>query len=180
VGWIFFKPAYERLDFVERDDLLCDPGMESANMMLYIYQRAYSGQVSAQILWSAILVINFAKYTPHHILVPLALLFGFLIPSALGLLWGDVYGAFIWGGLVSKLASACILFLCAPLFSPLRKVWHCTFLVNSWVIFCVFFTRPMMAKHRMAHWNGLQPYSDEDTSRGNLVWSDIHLFLNSG
>ena len=25
------------------------------------------------------------------------------------------------------------------------------------------------AMHRLAHWDGLQPYSDEDTSRGNLV-----------
>ncbi|KAF5352503.1 hypothetical protein D9756_005880 [Leucocoprinus leucothites] len=33
-------------------------------------------------------------------------------------------------------------------------VWHCTFFVNS-----------------LAHWNGLQPYSDENTSRGNLVGS---------
>ncbi|KIY73482.1 hypothetical protein CYLTODRAFT_448812 [Cylindrobasidium torrendii FP15055 ss-10] len=31
-------------------------------------------------------------------------------------------------------------------------IWHSTFLVNS-----------------LAHWDGLQPYSDEDTSRGNLI-----------
>ncbi|KJA28511.1 hypothetical protein HYPSUDRAFT_33933 [Hypholoma sublateritium FD-334 SS-4] len=31
-------------------------------------------------------------------------------------------------------------------------IWHCTFLVNS-----------------LAHWDGLQPYSDEDSSRGNLL-----------
>ncbi|TFL03679.1 hypothetical protein BDV98DRAFT_564618 [Pterulicium gracile] len=31
-------------------------------------------------------------------------------------------------------------------------IWHCTFLVNS-----------------LAHWDGLQPYSDENTSRGNLI-----------
>ncbi|TFK77404.1 hypothetical protein BDN72DRAFT_867119 [Pluteus cervinus] len=31
-------------------------------------------------------------------------------------------------------------------------IWHCTFLVNS-----------------LAHWEGLQPYSDEDTSRGNMI-----------
>ncbi|TFK26644.1 hypothetical protein FA15DRAFT_587923 [Coprinopsis marcescibilis] len=31
-------------------------------------------------------------------------------------------------------------------------IWHCTFLVNS-----------------LAHKNGLQPYSDEDSSRGNLI-----------
>lgn len=33
-----------------------------------------------------------------------------------------------------------------------HQVWHCTFLVNS-----------------LAHWDGLQPYSDENTSRGNLL-----------
>ncbi|KAF8554363.1 hypothetical protein OG21DRAFT_1597383 [Imleria badia] len=31
-------------------------------------------------------------------------------------------------------------------------IWHATFLVNS-----------------LAHWNGLQPYSDEDTSKSNLL-----------
>ncbi|TDL20996.1 hypothetical protein BD410DRAFT_323717 [Rickenella mellea] len=31
-------------------------------------------------------------------------------------------------------------------------IWHCTFLVNS-----------------LAHWDGLQPYSDENTSRGNFI-----------
>ncbi|KAF7796574.1 hypothetical protein EIP86_007755 [Pleurotus ostreatoroseus] len=31
-------------------------------------------------------------------------------------------------------------------------VWHCTFLINS-----------------AAHWDGVQPYSDEDTSRTNLL-----------
>ncbi|TFY61152.1 hypothetical protein EVJ58_g4700 [Rhodofomes roseus] len=31
-------------------------------------------------------------------------------------------------------------------------VWHCTFFVNS-----------------LAHWDGLQPYSDENTSKSNLV-----------
>jgi len=37
--------------------------------------------------------------------VPLALFLGFVIPPLLGSLWGDTYGAFIWGGLVSRLAS---------------------------------------------------------------------------
>ncbi|KIM31991.1 hypothetical protein M408DRAFT_327367 [Serendipita vermifera MAFF 305830] len=33
-------------------------------------------------------------------------------------------------------------------------VWHCTFLVNS-----------------LAHWEGLQPYTDEITARGNLLFA---------
>lgn len=28
VGWIFFKPEYGRLNLIERDDLLCDPGTD--------------------------------------------------------------------------------------------------------------------------------------------------------
>ncbi|KAJ7193290.1 hypothetical protein GGX14DRAFT_16256 [Mycena pura] len=101
MGWIFFKPTYERMGLVDREDLDSDPVVR--------YQHKYY--------------------------VPLALTFGFVVPTLLGMMWGDPSGAFVWGGLVAKLA-----------------VWHCTFLVNS-----------------LAHWDGLQPYSDENTSRGNLI-----------
>ncbi|KAK1223610.1 hypothetical protein PQX77_013507 [Marasmius sp. AFHP31] len=100
MGWIFFKPKYEKLDLVDREDLEKDP------------------------------VVRFQ----HEHYVPLALFFGFVLPTVIGWLWGDAMGAYVWAGLVARVA-----------------VWHCTFLVNS-----------------LAHWDGLQPYSDEDTSRGNL------------
>ncbi|CAK5264434.1 unnamed protein product [Mycena citricolor] len=101
MGWIFYKPTYERMELVDREDLDADP------------------------------VVKFQ----HKHYVPLALFFGIILPTLLGGLWGDVSGAYVWGGLVPRLA-----------------IWHCTFLVNS-----------------LAHWDGLQPYSDEDTSRGNLI-----------
>ncbi|KAI0050568.1 hypothetical protein FA95DRAFT_1555494 [Auriscalpium vulgare] len=101
VGWIFYKPKYEKLEFIERDDLEADP------------------------------VVQFQ----HRYYVLLALFFGFVIPTLLGWTWGDANGAFIYGGFVSRLL-----------------IWHCTFLVNS-----------------LAHWDGLQPYTDENTSRTNLV-----------
>ncbi|KAF8910097.1 hypothetical protein CPB84DRAFT_1958587 [Gymnopilus junonius] len=101
MGWIFYKPNYERMELVERDDLESDP-------VVHIQHKYY---------------------------VPLALFFGFIFPTLLASLWGDALGGYIWGGLVARLC-----------------VWHCTFLVNS-----------------LAHWDGLQPYSDEDTSRGNLI-----------
>ncbi|KAJ7161251.1 hypothetical protein C8R43DRAFT_880841 [Mycena crocata] len=101
MGWIFYKPTYERMELVDREDLDSDP------------------------------VVRFQ----HKHYVPLALFFGFVLPTLLGTIWGDPSGAFVWGGLVSRLA-----------------IWHCTFLVNS-----------------LAHWDGLQPYSDEDTSRGNFL-----------
>ncbi|KAJ7103215.1 hypothetical protein B0H15DRAFT_201371 [Mycena belliarum] len=101
MGWIFYKPTYERMELVDREDLDSDP------------------------------VVRFQ----HKYYVPLAFFFGFLLPTALGTIWGDPSGAFVWGGLVSRLA-----------------IWHCTFLVNS-----------------LAHWDGLQPYSDEDTSRGTFL-----------
>ncbi|KAF7307151.1 Stearoyl-CoA desaturase [Mycena indigotica] len=101
MGWIFYKPTYERMELVDRDDLDSDP------------------------------VVRFQ----HKHYVPLALFFGFVLPTLLGMIWGDPSGAYVWGGLVARLFC-----------------WHCTFLVNS-----------------LAHWDGLQPYSDEDTSRGNLI-----------
>ncbi|KAG6910499.1 hypothetical protein DXG01_009918 [Tephrocybe rancida] len=84
VGWIFFKPTYERLENVDRGDLIADPVVR--------YQHKYY--------------------------VPMAILCGFILPTVVGVAWGDPTGSFIWGGL--------------------------------------------------AHWDGLQPYSDENTSRGSL------------
>ncbi|KAF8971683.1 hypothetical protein BDZ97DRAFT_2024637 [Flammula alnicola] len=101
MGWIFYKPTYERMDLIERDDLESDPVVR----------------------------------IQHKYYVPSALFFGFVCPTLLGSLWHDALGGFVWGGLLARLC-----------------IWHCTFLVNS-----------------LAHWDGLQPYSDEDTSRGNLV-----------
>ncbi|KAI9569458.1 hypothetical protein HD554DRAFT_2020584 [Boletus coccyginus] len=104
MGWIFFKPRYERINTVDREDLENDP------------------------------LVRFQ----HKYYVPIAFILGFVVPVSLGYSWGDPVGAFIYGGLVTRLA-----------------IWHATFLVNS-----------------LAHWNGLQPYSDEDTSKSNLVQHD--------
>ncbi|KDR85694.1 hypothetical protein GALMADRAFT_234705 [Galerina marginata CBS 339.88] len=101
MGWIFYKPTYERMELIEREDLENDPVVR----------------------------------IQHKYYVPLALFFGFLCPALLGSLWHETMGSFVWGGLVARLC-----------------IWHCTFLVNS-----------------LAHWDGLQPYSDEDTSRGNFI-----------
>ncbi|KAF8492783.1 hypothetical protein F5888DRAFT_1618645 [Russula emetica] len=43
-------------------------------------------------------------------------------------------------------------FIYPGLVARLLIVWHCTFLINS-----------------LAHWDGLQPYSDDNTSRTNLL-----------
>ncbi|KAH0591074.1 hypothetical protein H2248_001180 [Termitomyces sp. 'cryptogamus'] len=118
IGWIFFKPNYERLETVDREDLVSDPGV-----LIQGNARKY--------LLNTHQVVRFQ----HAYYVPIAIICGFVIPTVVGIAWDDPLGSLIWGGLISKLA-----------------IWHCTFLVNS-----------------LAHWNGLQPYSDEDTSRGNLV-----------
>ncbi|GBE86650.1 Acyl-CoA desaturase [Sparassis crispa] len=76
-------------------------------------------------------IVNFQ----HRYYVPLAVSLGLILPPVLGTLWGDPYGAFVWGGLVARLF-----------------IWHCTFLINS-----------------LAHWEGLQPYSDDNTSKTNLI-----------
>ncbi|KAL1739712.1 hypothetical protein HDZ31DRAFT_48930 [Schizophyllum fasciatum] len=84
MGWIFYKPTYERIGLVDRQDLDSDP-------------------------------------------VPLAVIMGFALPPLIGTLWSDPLGTYIWAGLVARLFS------------------------------------------KLAHWDGLQPYSDENTSRGNLI-----------
>ncbi|KAF9454214.1 hypothetical protein P691DRAFT_798462 [Macrolepiota fuliginosa MF-IS2] len=100
VGWIFFKPTYNKLHLIETDDLDKDPVVR--------IQHQY-----------------------YHLL---AMVVGFVFPTVAGFIWGDATGGFVWGGLVARIL-----------------IWHCTFFVNS-----------------LAHWNGIQPYSDENTSRGNL------------
>ncbi|TCD71194.1 hypothetical protein EIP91_012144 [Steccherinum ochraceum] len=108
MGWIFFKPKYEKMGLIERDDLENDP-------VVRIQHKYY---------------VVFALFT------------GFVFPPMMGLLWGDAIGSFVWAGLVARL-----------------MIWHCTFLVNS-----------------LAHFDGLQPYSDENTSRTNLIYA----FLTCG
>ncbi|PIL31352.1 hypothetical protein GSI_06050 [Ganoderma sinense ZZ0214-1] len=118
MGWIFYKSKYERMKTIERDDLERD--------LVVRFQHQYYGQAASIIPSEAKLI---------HVAVPLALITGFVVPPAVGLVWGDPIGAFVYGGLVSRLL-----------------IWHCTFLVNS-----------------LAHWDGLQPYSDDNTSKSNLV-----------
>ncbi|KAI0714857.1 hypothetical protein C8Q76DRAFT_841427 [Earliella scabrosa] len=64
----------------------------------------------------------------HTYYIPLALATGFILPPAIGLTWGDPFGAFIYAGLVSRLLTS-----------------------------------------SLAHWDGLQPYSDDNTSKSNLI-----------
>ncbi|KAL1738642.1 hypothetical protein HDZ31DRAFT_17888, partial [Schizophyllum fasciatum] len=91
MGWIFYKPTYEKIGLVDRQDLDSDP-------------------------------------------VPLAVVMGFALPPLIGTLWSDPMGTYIWAGLVARL-----------------------------------FSEPPAADDLLAHWDGLQPYSDENTSRGNLI-----------
>ncbi|KAL0565346.1 hypothetical protein V5O48_016675 [Marasmius crinis-equi] len=101
MGWMFYKPEFERLKHVDGGDLERDP------------------------------VVRFQ----HKYYVRLAMFSGLVLPTAIAYTWGDAKGGFLWAGVITRLA-----------------VWHCTFLVNS-----------------LAHWDGLQPYSDNNTSRGNLI-----------
>ncbi|KAJ8462305.1 hypothetical protein ONZ45_g17983 [Pleurotus djamor] len=117
MGWIFFKPNYERMAWVDRSDLEADEVVR----------------------------------LQHKYYVPLALISGFILPAIIGRRWNDAVGAFVWAGLVSRL-----------------MIWHCIFLVNS-----------------LAHYDGLQPYTDEDTSRTNwwleretttMSWPESNIF----
>jgi stearoyl-CoA desaturase (delta-9 desaturase) len=107
MGWIFYKPTYERMELVDRGDLDSDPS-ESLDLTGKLWsQLALSCPFSAQILWCVRgLYISIAAIIPTwRGTVPLALFFGFVLSPLLGCIWGDPSGAFIWGSLVSHLAS---------------------------------------------------------------------------
>lgn len=50
MGWIFFKPKYERLDQVDRQDLEADPGSSTEFYCFALLTPFYSRSISAQIL----------------------------------------------------------------------------------------------------------------------------------
>ena len=50
----------------------------------------------------------------HRHYVSIALIAGLVLPAAIGSLWGDALGGFVWGGIVARLL-----------------IWHCTFMINS-------------------------------------------------
>jgi len=50
----------------------------------------------------------------HRNYVPLALGFGFVVPTLIGALWGDALGGFLYGGFMSRII-----------------IWHSTFCINS-------------------------------------------------
>lgn len=97
----------------------------------------------------------------------------------MGMLWKDPVGSFIWGGLVSRLASERLL----PYYLPASTVDpYIDSLALHLLGQLVSVTRSSLGEtscrcsslwrmFRLAHWDGLQPYSDENTSRGNLVSS---------
>ena len=80
LGWMFTKPEYTRLKWIDKSDLIADP------------------------------IVRFQhKYYPE-----LTILVGFVLPTALGYIWGDALGGFLYGGYLSRIL-----------------IWHCTWFINS-------------------------------------------------
>ncbi|KAJ3132831.1 hypothetical protein HK100_004926 [Physocladia obscura] len=80
MGWIFEKPIYTRMSFIDTSDLSAD--------------------------W----VVRFQ----HKYFVPIALTTCFVLPPAIGALWGDSWAAFLYAGVCARIA-----------------IWHLTFCINS-------------------------------------------------
>lgn len=59
---------------------------------------------STQVLWS-VRHHNLALSKSLGFLVPIAFILGYVVPVSIGYSWGDPVGAFIYGGLVTRLAS---------------------------------------------------------------------------
>lgn len=109
MGWIFYKPTYERMGLVDREDLDSDPGLLQLTHKGFdnTDEDCQSCDSSTNITVSIGVFQNVTYMILTKFSVPLAIFFGFVLPTLLGYSWGDPLGAYIWGGLVSRLASEC-------------------------------------------------------------------------
>ena len=73
--------------------------------------------------------------------------------------WNDGIGGLVWGGAVARLLIWCVLLHCPIARAVDMTARHTTFCINS-----------------LAHWTGLQPYTEEVTARGNYVSPRPHPF----
>ena len=137
MGWIFFKPKYERMSLIDHDDLDNDPGVYRVSVCVKQWPSPppQLSDSSTNIIVREHLMLTCCHCSLLRHIVLLALVTGFVVPAMLGSLWGDAMGSFIWGGLLarvmSKWATPWLSILVAQI-SPLA--WHCTFFVNSYVI----------------------------------------------
>lgn len=96
------------MELIDRDDLDSDPGKSWTTYSpthvfdnpssVVRFQHKYYGRCRGYIM-------AYRRLTDHPNPVPIALFLGFAFPPMMGNLWGDPKGAFIWAGLVSRLAS---------------------------------------------------------------------------
>ena len=91
----------------------------------------------------------------HKHYVPIALFSGLVLPYLIARLgWNDGLGGLVWGGAVARL----LIWYVPPFYSFMSTSQeetddrHTTFCINS-----------------LAHWTGLQPYTEEVSAKGNYV-----------
>ncbi len=101
------------MNLIEKDDLDRDASEYTHEVDIHVLTlpKLFAGNIGITVRELHVL---YCAYVFTKNIVPLALLTGFVFPTCMGWLWGDTLGAFIWGGLVVRIA-----------------VWHCTFCVNS-------------------------------------------------
>lgn len=82
MGWIFFKPKYERMELVDREDLDSDPGKVVPSCGDYVAQDGYAAVVrfqhkhygisSGQVLSQLLIIIHFPSPVGSFLRVRLA------------------------------------------------------------------------------------------------------------
>ncbi|KAJ3533471.1 hypothetical protein NM688_g7277 [Phlebia brevispora] len=154
-GSIKWWALRHRLHHRYTDDLVHDPyaatrGMLWAHVGWIFYKTEYERMslINREDLDKDKVVVM-----QHEYYIPITATAAFVVPVLIGSLWDDAAGAFVWAALFKCVIGAYTRILQQPVvLNSGHSVWHSTFLINS-----------------AAHWNGVQPYSDEDTSRTNLI-----------
>lgn len=104
MGWIFYKPTYERMKLIERDDLDRDPGVLFARFDQHRLIKN-SCAIPTRVLRCAPVLSRALDQSLTRNPVPIALTVGFAFPPIFGCLWGDPIGSLVWAGIVSRLFS---------------------------------------------------------------------------
>ncbi|KAG8803349.1 hypothetical protein FRC17_006192, partial [Serendipita sp. 399] len=143
MGWIFRKPTYTKLTLIEKDDLDRDPS-EQRN--------------------------SFVRFQ-HKYYVPLALFTGLVMPTLIAATWGDAMGGYIWAGLFARVLGEQRINSSGLVDEWLNRRYSQSGISTRKFVQTPGKRYPFTTSDRLAHWEGLQPYTDEITARGNILFA---------
>lgn len=109
--WVLRHRLHHRFTDTNEDPYASNRGFWFSHILWIFQKPRYTKMKSID---ASDLVADPVVRYQHRYFVPLALFFGFILPTVLGSLWNDALGGFLYGGIICRIIS-----------------WHGTFSINS-------------------------------------------------